>query len=350
MRKNKGLLFGMLMIFALLVTGCGHKEGENIKAGYEAIGRSDYQGALLCFEKAVVSGEDLELAYRGTGITYLGMADYQNAIVAFEKALDNGGIFAGDLERDINFYMATALYKNGQPEEALKIFDAIIESDKKNARAYFFRGRILIEQKDYEGGIYNFEQAMEYSDDVHTLKLDVYEVLKENGYESKGREYLTQMLEEGTKLTDYQQGVIYFYLEDYDNARTHLEIAKQSEKKNLSRIIYMLGRTYEQLGDNNYAGVLYSEYLKNNPEDVRILNQLGLCRLAAGDSDEAIHAFEDALSLGDSTMTQTLRYNQIVAYEYAGDFAKAKSLMADYVAAYPDDEEAKREAEFLKSR
>ena len=47
---------------------------------------------------------------------------------------------------------------------------------------------------------------------------------------------------------------------------------------------------------------------------------------------------------------QTLRYNQIVAYERAGDFAKAKSLMNAYLSSYPDDEAAQREAVFLSTR
>lgn len=350
MRKNKGLFFGILMILMLAATGCGHKEGENIQAGFAAIEQSDYAGALQCFEQAIVSGEDLELSYRGIGITYLGMADYENSIAAFEKALDNGGIVAGDLERDINFYMATALYKNGQADEAGELLDIIIESDKKNAEAYYLRGCVSITDGDYENGIYNLEKAMEYADDAHTMQISIYEVLAENGYEEKGREYLVQMLDEEKNLSDYEQGVIYFYLEDYDNARNYLEKAKQSVKKEKGTVIYMLGRTYEQLGDSNYAGVLYSEYLEENPDDALIYNQLGLCKLAAQDADAAIKAFETALNLGDSSMTQTLKYNQIVAYEEAGDFTKAKSLMNDYIAAYPDDEKALREAEFLKTR
>lgn len=350
MRKIKITFLGILTLLMVTASGCGHKEGENIKAGFAAIEQSDYRGAMQYFEQAVVSGEDLELSYRGMGITYLGMADYENAVSSFEKALDNGGIFAGSLERDINFYMATALYKNNQLEEAEKLLDAIIESDKKNADAYYLRGSISIVLDDYESGIYNFEKAMEYTSDTHALKIDVYEVLAANGYEEKGREYLTQMLDEEKSLSDYEQGVVYFYLEDYDNARNHLEVAKQSAKKESGKIIYMLGRTYEQLGDSNYAGIMYSEYLEDNPGDALLYNQLGLCKLAAGDADAAIHAFETALGLEDSSMTQTLRYNQIVAYEAAGDFKKAKSLMNAYLTAYPDDEAAQREAVFLSTR
>lgn len=350
MGKIKIIFLGTLALLMVTASGCGHKEGENIKAGFAAIEQSDYQGAMQCFEQAVVSGEDLELSYRGMGITYLGMADYENAVSSFEKALDNGGIFAGSLERDINFYMATALYKSNQLEEAEKLLDAIIESDKKNADAYYLRGSISIVSGDYEGGIYNFEKAMGYASDTHALKIDVYEVLAANGYEEKGREYLTQMLDEEKNLSDYEQGVVYFYLEDYDNARNHLEVAKQSAKKESGKIIYMLGRTYEQLGDSNYAGIMYSEYLEDNPGDALLYNQLGLCKLTAGDADAAIHAFETALGLEDSSMTQTLRYNQIVAYEAAGDFKKAKSLMNAYLTAYPDDEAAQREAVFLSTR
>lgn len=350
MRKNKRLFLGLLFVLAVFAAGCGHKEGENIKAGYAAVEQSDYANALQCFEKAIVSGEDLELSYRGCGITYLGMADYENAITAFEKALDNGGIFAGDLERDINFYMATALYKSECLEEAEQLFDAIIKSDKKNADAYFLRGSVQLAEGNYEGGIYNFEKAMTYADDAHSMKLDVYEVLAKYGYQDKGWEYLNEMLENEQNLSDYEQGVIYFYLEDYDKARDYLEVAKQAAKKEKGKVIYMLGRTYEQLGDSNYAGVLYSEYLKDNPEDAVVYNQLGLCKLTAGDYDAAVQAFENAIALGDASMTQTLKYNQIVAYEYAGNFAKAKSLMKDYIAAYPDDEAALRENIFLKSR
>lgn len=350
MRKSKGIFLGLLTALMLTAAGCGHKEGENIKAGFACIEQSDYPGAIQCFEQAVVSGEDLELAYRGYGLAYLGMADYDNAIDFLEKALDNGGIFAGDLERDINFYMATALYKKGEAGEAASLLDAIIESDKKNADAYYLRGSILIGNDDYEGGIYNFEKAMEYADNAHEMKLSVYEVLAENGYEEKGREYLVQMLDEEKNLSDYEQGVIYFYLEEYDSARNHLEVAKQSAKKEKGRIIYMLGRTYEQLGDMNYAGVLYSEYLEEDPENALIYNQLGLCKLAADDPNAAIQAFEAALALNDSSMTQTLKRNRLAAYEAAGNFAKAKSLMNDYIAAYPDDEEAQREAVFLQTR
>ena len=49
-------------------------------------------------------------------------------------------------------------------------------------------------------------------------------------------------------------------------------------------------------------------------------------------------------------MTQILKFNQIVAYEYLGEFDQANVLMRSYLQIYPDDQEALREYEFLRSR
>ena len=332
----KKILPVLLVLSMSLLAGCGQKEGDQIKAGFSAIEESDYDTAMQCFQAAVDEGEDAELAYRGIGMTYLGMAQYDDAVDAFETALSNGGLFAGDLERDINFYMATALYKNGNYTRAGELLDVIIKSQKNNVDAHFLRGCVALETGDYENGISHFDK--------------VFEELASNGYEDKGSEYLTGILDDGSKLSDYEQGVVYFYLKDYDSARNHLGLAKQSDTKNAGNIVYMLGKTYEELGEYNYASVLYTEYLQDHTGDANIYNQLGICQLKLDDAASAIKSFESGLELGDTAMTQILKYNQICAYEQATNFDKAKTLLDDYLAAYPDDEAAQREAVFLSTR
>lgn len=346
----KKILPLLLVLSMCLLSGCGQKEGDQTKAGFSAIGESDYDTAMQCFQAAIDEGEDAELAYRGIGMTYLGMAQYDEAVDAFETALSNGGLFAGDLERDINFYMATALYKNGNYTRAGELLDVIIKSQKNNVDAHFLRGCVALETDDYENGIYHFDKAIENSKDQQSMKIRVFEELASNGYEDKGSEYLTGILDDGSKLSDYEQGVVYFYLKDYDSARNHLGLAKQSDTKNAGNIVYMLGKTYEQLGEYNYASVLYTEYLQDHTGGANIYNQLGICQLKLDDAASAIKSFESGLELGNTAMTQILKYNQICAYEQATDFDKAKTLLDEYLAAYPDDEAAQREAVFLSTR
>ncbi len=81
-----------------------------------------------------------------------------------------------------------------------------------------------------------------------------------------------------------------------------------------------------------------------------MLNQLGLCRMRTGDYEGALSAFQAAKNIEDNGMMQVLRMNEIVAYERLHNFKEAASLMNSYLSSYPDDEAAKREYEFLKSR
>ena len=49
-------------------------------------------------------------------------------------------------------------------------------------------------------------------------------------------------------------------------------------------------------------------------------------------------------------MKQEIQFNVIVCYEKLEDWDNAKVKLEDYVTAYPDDEKAAKEAEFLKTR
>ena len=66
--------------------------------------------------------------------------------------------------------------------------------------------------------------------------------------------------------------------------------------------------------------------------------------------EEALSAFRSAANAGNNGMERALEFNQIVAYEYTGNFKQAAVLMEAYLKKYPDDEAALREYEFLKSR
>ena len=68
------------------------------------------------------------------------------------------------------------------------------------------------------------------------------------------------------------------------------------------------------------------------------------------DYETAITCFAQGLLKPDAASVPDLIYNQAVAYEYKGDFDKARELMEQYVAGNSSDEEAARELEFLKSR
>ena len=168
------------------------------------------------------------------------------------------------------------------------------------------------------------------------------------GFSEQGQTYLQEfMTEKGKKLSEGERGILYYYLEDYENARIYLDSFVNGKDPKLSMI---LGQTYEKLGDMNYAAIVYQSYLDANEPNAAIYNSLGVCLMHQEKYDEAMKAFESGIEMGASDNLQELRFNLIVANEYSGNFAQAKKMMQEYLQSYPDDARAKKENEFLKSR
>lgn len=339
----------LAVCLTFLVTGCsiGRKQ-ENIDEGMAAIENMDYEGALVCFEKALVEGEDAELVYRGRGIAYIGLTQYEDAASALEKSLSYCNGMISGLEFDINYYLALAYYKNGDRDKALGVYDAILDLRENEKTAYYLRGTLKLEQGEFEQADGDFRKALELDKTDYDCLFQIYKKMEENGYKEAGAEYLQKALTDGgDKISDYDKGRLYYYLEDYDNAKNALEKARDTGS---AEAVLFLGRTYEALGDFNYASSVYLNYLGSDPSSAEVQNQLGICRMQMNDYEGALEAFEAGLACEDRTYEQTLKFNEIAARENLSQFSEAASLMEDYLKLYPDDERAKREYEFLKTR
>lgn len=348
MRKKKIAIAGMTVVLILSLTGCNtNKSTENIKSGFDAITSLKYEEALTCFGNAAGAGENAQQIARGQGIAYLGLAKYREAIEQFLSALSYSDEFVDDFDFDTNYYLATAYFKNGQVAEAEKVYTAILAlRDDREAR--YLRGIVFLEQNKLAAAKEDFDVALDKAPGDYDMRIDIAQALMDKGYENEAKAYLQAALGGNEKkISDYDRGRLSYYMGDYDNARNYLESTKGNKN---AEAALLLGQTYEKLGDYNYAASVYSNYLTEHPDNVILFNRLGMCRLQAGDAKGALECFEKALALEDSSMTQVLKFNQIVAYEYLGEFDQANVLMRSYLQIYPDDQEALREYEFLKSR
>lgn len=352
MRKKWMLLLTVIFLGA---TGCSIKDlstfddGEVTKTelAMQSIKNLDSDTAFKLFEEAIAAGEDMELIYRGQGMAYMCIADYKTAITCFEKALGEADGKVTDLEYDISYYMANAEYKNGNPDGAIDTYTAMLGMRNKDSDAYYLRGSVELEKGLYDNAIRDFNAAVDNDKENPDLYIKIYECMDKNGFKEEGHDYLDQAMALDTKISNLQKGKLYYCLEDFENARNSLEKARGDQD---DEVILYLGKTYEALGDMNYAASLYKNYLEKNPEDVVVYNQLGLCQLQGGYYEDALAAFEQGMAIENNDMMQSLQYNEIVAYEYLSDFKKAAVLMDAYLKAYPDDQVAKRENEFLKTR
>lgn len=341
----------MVLILCIMLTGCQFMEKhENVDAGMTAIQNQDYNGALANFETALSSGEDQQLICRGQGIAYMGLTQYEEAIDAFLQAISYNKIGPDSITYDINYYLAAAYYKTGQLEKAINIYDSIIALKPKDTTAYYLRGSVKLDNEEHDEAVADFEIAMELAPEDYDMYISIYESFAENGYGEEGQSYLRNLLEKkGTEISNFEKGRISYYLQDYDNARNYLEEARTETNSN-AQVILMLGKTYEELGDYNYAASVYNDFIQDDATQEEVFNQLGLCKLKIQDYQSALETFQAGLQIENNSLAQTMYYNEIVAYEYLGEYKQAAVEMKKYLALYPDDENAKREYEFLQTR
>lgn len=158
-----------------------------------------------------------------------------------------------------------------------------------------------------------------------------------------------KLLEEG----DYKQAA-----ETFERA-----IREAEEDKTVEPEAYRgLGIAYYEQGDYEKAGETLQKALDTGAKQTPVIyNMIGICAMQQEAYADALAAFEAGITLevvtGEeekpvdySETIREMRYNRIICYEKTQDWAGAKSAVSEYMADYPDDAEAKREAEFLETR
>ena len=335
------------LLLAGLLTGCGQSE-ERLQSAMTLIRDFNYREALTVLDTAQEEGENLRLINRARGIAYMGLTDYQEAIQCFQEALAGSNGLVENVDFDLNYYLAAAYAKSGQYALAEETYDAILALRPNEVDACFLRGNARMNLAKYEKAREDFDKAISLVPGDYDMLIEIYEILDQFGYQEDGKAYLQTALSVGGKNMDnYITGRIYYYLGDYERAYLALEQAKDKGKE--ESYLY-LGRAYEATGDYNYAANVYNSYLSIHDGSAELYNQLGLCEMARGDYQKALEAFQAGMKLEDNPILQTLSFNEIVAYEHLGQFNTASALMHNYLNNYPDDEQARREYEFLVTR
>lgn len=338
------------------LSGCGESD-DAIKAGMTDIKDHKYAEAVTGFNTAMENGSSKRSCLRGLGISYLEQSMYPEAEDCFKRALGAGSGIPDSMDFDIAYYLAKTLQKQDRYEEAVSVYDAILDLRPSERDAVYLRGVCRLELGDHDSALSDFTKTISMDNDDYDRIIAVYQQLADKGYEEEGLGIL-QGVWDPDHMTNYEMGQISYYLGNNAQAQNYLELAR-SEKTTSDKtpVVMLLGKTGEKQGDFNYAVSVYRSFLEDHPDNAAIYNRLGICEVkmaeSMGDSsyyEAAIADFEAGIALGDPDEAMSLLRNQITAYEYMGDFATAKNLIAAYLEQYPDDRDAVREAQFLSTR
>lgn len=318
-KKVTGIL--LIALILVLCTGCGNKElKEHYEKGNEYLENGQYEEALAEFEQAYSDGskeKDLEnnkRVYRCHGITYYQMGEYEKAVSMFSYALDIPQL--SDINLDILKYKILADEAIGDYDQAIIDFDHAISIDLADFELYFGKFFAHKEIGDEEGALKTLESALTLS--------------------GKGDEH------------KFNLAKTYYYMEQYDVAISGFRELRDE----IPEAHYFLGDSYYKKREYAKAIKSFETALKqeNDQDTGLIYNQLGNCYLAEEEYETALSYFKMGLEVEGTAWKKPLKYNQIVALEKLGKLDEALAVCEEYLALYPDDENALKEREFLKTR
>lgn len=145
------------------------------------------------------------------------------------------------------------------------------------------------------------------------------QMLKKEAYQEAALSYEKAVKKGFQEAAAYRgMGIAYMNLKAYEDAVKYFRLAKDSGTALNDRFYQLLGGCYMELSEYENAEITYTEGL--------------------------------ALETCDDDVYKEMCKNRVTACEMAGDWEKAKEYIKDYVERYPDDEEGKKEAEFLETR
>ncbi|MCR5301959.1 MAG: tetratricopeptide repeat protein [Lachnospiraceae bacterium] len=336
-----------VLLPALAFDGCNKEDAGEVSAA-SAVESADYDAALSAADAIISASGGDKITCRTRGLALLGKGDYAAAADAFIDALSfsNGIVTPADI--DISYYLAVAEYKNDDLEAAHSTIEAILALKEDDDAAWFMLGKTDLAMGNRESALTDFDNTVSLAPTNYDRYVGIYEELHARGYDEDAASYLEKAMSAGNRLSDYNKGVLEYYLGSYTGARNDLENAKKSG--NNENLTLYLGRTYEALGDTGYAMSLYADYIRENPAAGRIYEQLATCRVSTGDYEGALETIETGLAAGQGEGAQGMMFDRVVAYERLYDFKSAAKYMEEYLEQYPDDEMARRENVFLSSR
>lgn len=121
-----------------------------------------------------------------------------------------------------------------------------------------------------------------------------------------------------------------------------------------------LGMAYYEMKEYQKALDSFEEAAAGGIQpSVQMYNLMAICAMQTEEYASALEYIRSGLVLAESAsadeqpaadLIQEMEYNEIICCEKQADWATANEKIAQYLEKYPDDENAKKESEFLATR
>ncbi|HEX2951972.1 MAG TPA: tetratricopeptide repeat protein [Armatimonadota bacterium] len=219
--------------------------------------------------------------------------DAEAAISAFIAAKDNGG---NSTELQYNTGLAHLFL--GQCEDAIQIFNSLLEDQPANYRAWDALGCALRIKKDYQGAVKAFLQALQVEPQANDTRDHLAQLLLEAGNPQRARQVLETALAFDTQrpTSRHLLGMTYIATQDFKLAiNCWNDLIAQGNAT--AETYHLLANAYLHITDVDHAQRILNELVEHFPDHVSGHLQLALLLFEQGDREHGQEHLNIARSL-----------------------------------------------------
>lgn len=339
--------------FSLAIDENPHRAEYYIDYGMAFIGLSRYDEAIEQFDRVIMDKKigiilgNNKRALRGKGIAYISMQNFMEAIDQFDEALNISVL--SDMDMDILYYKGKALMSIGAYRQAAETYTVIIDHFGEESQVLANRAYTYQKIGEYDKGLDDYDKAIALEKDNYEYYYGKYYLLKEMGRAGDAEKVLREAAEipVRTKADKFNLAKIHFYQGLYDQAFQELS---ESFANGFIDAYFYIGEIYNHKKDYSTAKYYYDKYIDEGGNTPEVYNQIAFCLMKMGEYEQALAYLEIGHNYAYNDLSRVLLKNEIIIYEILGDFEKALSKIQNYLFAYPEDVEARREKSFIISR
>lgn len=295
-----------------------YQEGTQLEA------QGDIPGALEKYEEAVAKYDQTVSAkpeniiitaemYNKISLLYYQIRDYRKAAEAAEKALEK--------------YQSLSTEDN----EYARVIDTLY----KNLSVFWYTA------KEYDKALQYYEARRESDSSNYQIVLSMSNIYRQIG---QPQEALNVLLQYDEQYENYRvkKAIAELYEEKFNNVQQAIKFYEEAFALNPEEVdmLQKVGLLYHKLGQVDKAIQAYEDFIATEPDEAtlrKVYKNLGIFYQNLGDNANAIEAFENSISIAfDKEIALAL----IQLYYSEGNYAKSRQYITRVRNVEPDNPQA----------
>jgi Flp pilus assembly protein TadD len=233
--------------------------------------------------------------------------------------------------------LAKLLLADGQGSPAAEVLRHTAATWPEAAEPHGDLGLLLTNGRQYEAAVSELGRAAQLDPNSAKYALGLGEALLRWRHDSVALQYLLAVQTKFAKvpLYEFELGLAYYYLTQYPLALKEFENVAQEQPKS-SQVQYLLGGTYQALGELDKAEDCFRKAIALKPDEASYYLVLAslLKKVHPADLTEPVSLSEKALAL--SPDNEDVKLLLASCYQTQGKLAEAQALLEAVVTSDPD--------------